>query len=274
MKEKVNITDKIADTLFIPLYMRAKESHHPNGIMKDRLACELVDRIDYDFTRFDKAPLSELGCVVRGRYFDEKVQAFILREKAPVVVNVGCGLDTRFQRIKERRNAIFYELDLPEVIDVREEFLPIEKNDINLRGSMLDTGWMDQLKLNHPDSRFIFIIEGVVMYFTEAQVKSVLTNLAIRFSGGEIHLDVCGSMFQKKGLKPDALKNNNEARILSAINNGRIIEQWVPQLIMTDNRLYQSIEKRRWGAFGIFCRMLPGFSRKFSHLLGYKIKEA
>lgn len=271
MKEKVNITDKIADTLFIPLYMRAKESRRSNGIMKDDLACKLVDCIDYDFTRFDKAPLSELGCVIRGRYFDEIVQKFILREKTPVVVNVGCGLDTRFQRIKERRNAIFYELDLPEVIDLREKLLPIEENDINLCDSMLNTGWMDQLKLNHPYSQFIFIIEGVVMYFTEEQIKSVLTNLAIRFSGGKIYLDVCGSMFKKGGLKPDALKHNNEARILSAINNGHIIEQWVPLLIMTDSRLYQSIEKRRWGLFGVLSRMLPGLSRKFSHLLGYKI---
>ena len=115
MKEKVTINDQIANTLFIPLYMRFKESRRPNGIMNDHLACELINRIDYDFSQFDKAPLSELGCVVRGCYFDRKVQEFILREPSPIVVNIGCGLDTRFQRITERRNATFYELDLPEV---------------------------------------------------------------------------------------------------------------------------------------------------------------
>ncbi len=181
MKEKVTINDQIANTLFIPLYMRFKESRRPNGIMNDHLACELINRIDYDFSQFDKAPLSELGCVVRGCYFDRKVQEFILREPSPIVVNIGCGLDTRFQRITERRNATFYELDLPEVIDLREEFLPIEPADINLRGSMLDTDWMDRLKSKHPQSRFIFIIEGVVMYFTNEQVKSVLSHLAKRF---------------------------------------------------------------------------------------------
>ena len=158
MKEKVTINLQIANTLFIPLYMRVKESRRPNGIMNDHLACELINRIDYDFSQFDKAPLSELGCVVRGCYFDRKVQEFILREPSPIVVNIGCGLDTRFQRITERRNATFYELDLPEVIDLREEFLPIEPADINLRGSMLDTDWMDRLKSKHPQSRFIFII--------------------------------------------------------------------------------------------------------------------
>ena len=76
MKEKVTINDQIANTLFIPLYMRFKESRRPNGIMNDHLACELINRIDYDFSQFDKAPLSELGCVVRGCYFDRKVQEF------------------------------------------------------------------------------------------------------------------------------------------------------------------------------------------------------
>lgn len=49
MKEKVTINDQIANTLFIPLYMRFKESRRPNGIMNDHLACELINRIDYDF---------------------------------------------------------------------------------------------------------------------------------------------------------------------------------------------------------------------------------
>ena len=42
MKEKVTINDQIANTLFIPLYMRFKESRRPNGIMNDHLACELT----------------------------------------------------------------------------------------------------------------------------------------------------------------------------------------------------------------------------------------
>lgn len=41
-----------------------------------------------------------------------------------MVVNIGCGLDTRYQRIKEKKNAVFYELDLPEVMALRERLLP------------------------------------------------------------------------------------------------------------------------------------------------------
>ena len=74
--------------------------------------------------------MSALGCVVRSRYYDQRVESFIRLNARPVVVNVGCGLDTRFQRIAERRNAVFYELDLPEVMAIREKLLPAPAGDI------------------------------------------------------------------------------------------------------------------------------------------------
>lgn len=61
---------------------------------------------------------------------------------------------------------------------------------------------MDDLKEKHPESSFIFIIEGVLMFFYEDQVRSVLHNLAERFSGGEIWFDVCGSMMHRFHVKP------------------------------------------------------------------------
>ena len=88
----------VAETLFIPLYMRAKESRRDNPILCDKAAERLADSMEYDYSQFDGAKLSEVGCVVRGWYFDRAVRRFIEAHSRPVVVNVGCGLDTRFQR--------------------------------------------------------------------------------------------------------------------------------------------------------------------------------
>lgn len=272
MKEKVKL-NAVEETLLITLYMRAKESGRKNAIIRDELACKLVDKIDYDFAKFDKASMSALGCVIRGRHFDRKVQDFIYRTRQPVVVNIGCGLDTRYQRIKEKRNAIFYELDLPEVIVLRERLLPpADKNNIPLAASLLETEWIDELCKKHPESQFIFILEGVVMYFYEEQVRALLKRLASHFPGGEIHLDVCGTMFQKKSVKNDSVKHTN-ARFRCGIDDGHLIEQWVPELKMTDNLSYMDIEKGRWGFKGVLARLLPGLAHKFSSILGYKIKE-
>ena len=99
MRQKYEFKSIVAETLLIPLYMRAKESRRDNPILYDKAAERLADSLEYDYSQFDGAKLSEVGCVVRGWYFDRAVRRFIEAHSCPVVVNVGCGLDTRFQRI-------------------------------------------------------------------------------------------------------------------------------------------------------------------------------
>ena len=123
MKQKHEFKSIVAETLLIPLYMRAKESRRERPILNDKAAECLADSLEYDYSRFDGAKLSEVGCVVRGWYFDRAVRRFIGTHARPVVVNVGCGLDTRFQRIGGGK-AVFYDMDLPEVIALRRELIP------------------------------------------------------------------------------------------------------------------------------------------------------
>ena len=79
----------VAETLLIPLYMRAKESRRDNPVLYDKAAERLADSLEYDYSQFDGAKLSEVGCVVRGWYFDRAVRRFIEAHSRPVVVNVG-----------------------------------------------------------------------------------------------------------------------------------------------------------------------------------------
>ena len=187
MKRKYEFKNIVAETLLIPLYMRAKESRRKDAILKDKMAEQLIACIEYDYSKFDGAKLSEVGCVVRGRYFDDAVRRFIDNHSRPIAVNVGCGLDTRCQRIhRENDPTKYYELDLPEVISLRRELIPEPEYDTYISSSLLETKWLECLKTQHPDCDFIFIIEGVLMYFYEEQVKAVLHNIASHFSGREV----------------------------------------------------------------------------------------
>ena len=161
MKQKHEFKNIVAETLLIPLYMRAKESRRDNPILYDKAAERLADSLEYDYSQFDGAKLSEVGCVVRGWYFDRAVR--------------------RFQRIGDRK-AVFYDLDLPEVIALRRELIPEQPGNVYIAASLLETDWMDNLRRKHPDGEFIFIVEGVLMYFYEKQVKSFLHHVASRFA--------------------------------------------------------------------------------------------
>ena len=86
--KKVDFKSIVAETLLIPLYMRAKESRRKDAILRDEMAEYLVENIEYDYTRFDGAKMSEIGCVVRGRYFDDAVRRFIVSHKNPIVPQI------------------------------------------------------------------------------------------------------------------------------------------------------------------------------------------
>lgn len=162
MKQRHKFESIVAETLLIPLYYRAKESRRKNPILNDKVAEGLVDSLEYDYSRFDGAKLSEVGCVVRGWFFDRAVRRFIGKHADAVVVNVGCGLDTRFQRIGDGK-AVFYDMDLPEVIALRRELIPEQPGNPYIAASLLDAGWLDDLRRRHPDAHFIFVVEGVLM---------------------------------------------------------------------------------------------------------------
>ena len=270
MKQKHEFKSIVAETLLIPLYMRAKESHRDNPILNDKTAERLADNLEYDYSKFDGAKLSEVGCVVRGWYFDHAVQQFIKTHPNPVVVNVGCGLDTRFQRIGNGK-AIFYDMDLPEVISLRRELIHEQPGNVYIAASLLETDWMDDLLRKHPRSEFIFIVEGVLMYFYEKQVKAFLHHVARRFGGGELWFDVCGTMMSRHGVKPDSLREH-KAQVRMGLNNGHVIEKWIPELQLIEQANYMKFFRSRWGLFfGYVLGRIPWLCFKFSSMLGYKI---
>lgn len=134
----------IAETLLIPLYMRAKESRRgKEAIIIDPIAQKLVEKIEYDYSKFDNAKMSEIGCAIRCWFFDKKVRDFVQTHINPVIVNVGCGLDARCQRTVEGdKNVTFYSLDLPDTIKLREQYIPAAVNEKYISSSMFETTWM------------------------------------------------------------------------------------------------------------------------------------
>ncbi|WP_454055223.1 hypothetical protein [Clostridium sp. Marseille-Q7071] len=45
----------VPETLLIPLWARAIETKNSNPIIKDYKAIEMMENIDYDFSKFDNA---------------------------------------------------------------------------------------------------------------------------------------------------------------------------------------------------------------------------
>jgi O-methyltransferase involved in polyketide biosynthesis len=91
----------VAETLLILLYNQAMESQRPDAMMKDEKAVAIVTQMSYDFDQVRKIRMHEANKVVRimlTREMDRYGRDFLSRHREAVVVHIGCGLDSRFER--------------------------------------------------------------------------------------------------------------------------------------------------------------------------------
>ena len=180
-------------TSLITLYIRAIESQRPDALIKDERAEALVRQLDQDSLQKTLALTEDFTravVIVKGREFDRFAQDFMRRHPDAVVVHIGCGLDTRFERVAERNSQVeWYDLDLPDVIELRRKLVGGEGERHHFLGcSVLDNAWLELVSA-HRQRPFLFLAEGVFMYFTEAQVKSLVLRLKEHFPGAELVFD-------------------------------------------------------------------------------------
>ncbi len=273
MKISNPIKDSIGETLFITLYMKSLESKKKNPIINDPKACDLVSYINYDFSKYKDAIRSSVGVAVRTKHFDGIVKSYIEDHYDPIVVSIGCGLDTRYYRIGSlAKKAIFYDLDIDEVIKLRRQLITPAENNYYISSSMLDPKWMDKLKEKHPSGDFIFIIEGILMYFEEEEVKSVFQNLASKFSKSEIHFDIVNEWLSKNSHIHDSVKHTN-AKFKFGTNDDKLFEKYSRFLVHTKSYLYSDFKE--WKRVGLLKNFLMQVIPRYKYagrMLSYIIK--
>lgn len=262
------LQDAISDTLLIPLAMRYHESSHPKPILSDPMAKKIIDDLGCDVSRFHGKRLTQVGVSVRGRYFDSLVRNFVRRYDDPVVVSIGCGLDTRFQRVDTGKGT-FYELDLPEVIDLRDTLIPSSERNPSIAMSMFDEGWMESLRLRHPESPVCIVAEGVFMYFEEKPIQELMLTIVQKVSPKELIFDACSSWACRNSHKHETIKDTR-ATFKWGLDNDKLLETWSPRLRHISTQRYMTQEKKRWGLMGLLGRHIPRYANH-SRMLHYGV---
>lgn len=266
-----NISDAVADTLFIPLYMRCLEARRPDAITSDPDACRIVDSLDYDFSKYDKATRSQVGTCLRVKHFDGITRKFIEAHDDPVIVSIGCGLDSRANRLGPGRG-IFYNLDLPEVMELRDQLLPPDARNIPVRRSMFDPAWMREIRDNHPQTPILVLSEGVFMYFPEDEVRSLIKRIADVLAPGELLFDACTGFGCKLSSRHDTVKYTR-ARFLWAMDEDTRLELRASNLCLNSVEYYMDKEPRRWDFLTRLMARIPAFAKAF-RILHYQMNPS
>ena len=121
---------------------------------------------------------------LRARKYDAYAQKFLTKYPDGVVVNLGCGMDTRFFRV-DNGHFHLYDLDLPEVITLKRQLLQETDRYHFIGQSVLDFEWIEELKEVWGKRPLLFLAEGLFMYLQPVPVKDLVLKLRETFPGSE-----------------------------------------------------------------------------------------
>ena len=190
MKHKIE-KNTVQETLIIPLFARKVCSELYPNLYRDETSIRLIDEIDYDFSEAEKNSRSlmqrfgSLEVAMRQNDLAWEVRDYLKSHPTAAVVNLGCGLDST-GRACDNGSCKIYNLDFPDVIDVRNELLPAGEREENIPCNLNDTAWFSQIDAS---GGAVFFASGVFYYFLTEQVKALVQNMAGTFYGGVLVFD-------------------------------------------------------------------------------------
>jgi len=175
----------VQETLFIPLAARARETQRKHPVLRDPKAVELVQSIDYDAGKYSRGA-GGLVTVLRTAIIDFWVRSFLAAHPAATVVEIGTGLNTRFERV-DNGQVHWFDLDLPDVIELRRTFFADTDRRRTVAASVLAEEWLPAVAQSRRP--YFFVADGVLAYLPEEEVMAALARIAGQFPGALIALD-------------------------------------------------------------------------------------
>ena len=175
----------LQETLFIPLAARARETQRKRPVLCDPKAVELVQSIDYDAAKYGRGA-GGLVTVLRTSIIDFWVRSFLAAHPAATVVEIGTGLNTRFERV-DNGQVHWFDLDLPDVIELRRAFFADTGRHRMVAASVLAEEWLPAIAQSR--GPYFFVADGVLAYLPEAEVMAALGRIARQFPGALTALD-------------------------------------------------------------------------------------
>ncbi len=230
MKLAVELTP-VEETLLVPLWARAEESTRSDPVLVDPRARGIRARLDFDFDKLADARASQLGCCVRSAALDRWVMEHLAFHPHATVVELGCGLDSRFERVDDGR-VRWFDLDLPDVIQLRRDFYQDHDRRRMLAASVNDDAWMDEVAATG-DGRVLFVTEGMLPYLSEAEARSLFVRLADRFPGCTFLFDVMAPIVLRHQDRHDAMRHF-DARFTWGLRDLAALEGWDARIALRD----------------------------------------
>ena len=222
-------------TTLMTLYWRGMESEQPEPLLHDDVAARLLPHLEAEFSYLRKSKDDQLFNVLRTRKFDRWTRDFINVHPRATVVDLGCGLDARKQRIGGS-GVRWFGIDLPEVVEFRKKVIRDPAGYTLIPSSVLDFSWMDRVDPGR-GAPCHFSAQGLLPYFQPEEVKGLVVGLAERFPGCELVFDAMSPFMVKLHNRHPWVKKMN-LRFYWGLKQDEGLEDWAEGLTLVGSWRY------------------------------------
>jgi O-methyltransferase involved in polyketide biosynthesis len=178
--------NEIEKTLVIPLAARARENRKPDPILIDHRADAILSSLAIGPEELRIPRKSEIMVRMRAKQFDLYASQILREQPDTQVLHLGCGLDSRYERVGTPECS-WYDVDLPEVMKVRRTFYEEDDRYSMIGTSVSDPEFLDRFDFN--SSHLLCMAEGLLMYLSEEQVRSLITGISSRCGSLDLIFD-------------------------------------------------------------------------------------
>ena len=279
------VLSDVAETGLLTFYCHVVESQSSDPILDDPKAVEIAQKINPIIVNSPNRWLRNLAngkikdelvvhINLRAKKYDEYARSFLSKNPNGIIVNLGCGMDSRFHRI-DNGKVTFFDLDLPEMIEFKQRFYQETSRYHMLGISVFDYSWMDQVA-RIGTRPILFMAEGLFMYLDEKKVKDLILKLQSRFPGAELVSEVVTELFTRKPWnRMVALKMNQQlgvgkgAAFTFGIRNSREMETWHSGIQFLEDWSYFDTQDPRLGWVGALGKLKS--MRRVQYTVHYRL---
>ena len=178
-----------------------QEQKKQNAKIKDEIAVELVEKLDYDFSMADKDNAMNYGVIARTIVLDRMVEQYLKKHENTVVVNIACGLDTRCYRMKGKYLRWY-----------------------QIAKSAMDDSYIDDI--DYHGKNILVIIEGLTMYLYEKDIRKMFSIIDKSFQKVTVMVETM-SPFVVKHMKEKSIEGSN-AKFTWGVKNRKELQRIIP----------------------------------------------
>jgi O-methyltransferase involved in polyketide biosynthesis len=219
----------LEESLWLTLCARALDNRSPHPILGDATADEIVRTLDYDYRLLNIKTNLLLNATVRAKKLDEVTARFLARHPDAVGLDLGSGLDTRFERLAPPATVDWYDVDFPAVATARTGLVPERPNAHVIGADVRDPDWLDAVPSDRPA---LIVADGLMGFLSQDELVSLLDRLIDHFPSGEMVFNSYTKFAVWAARHSPGTKSVAELIKFPGVDDPHDFERWNPRLTL------------------------------------------